>query len=133
MLADQRREGGHGAALGAAEDGLERRGLQVVGALVDVSRQGPVAVRHGPRRMADHDDVEAVEWHPVVAAAIDVKGKRHVAHALARPRRQGRGGRDEAGTDHIAVAVLEVVAGKLPFLLRRHPGPSLRGWIPSSR
>src|ERR1700756_4236127 len=131
MLAGQGREGGHGPALVAAQDRLERRGLPVVGALVDVSREGPVAVRHGPRRVADHGDVEAVERHPVVAAPVDVEGKRYVAHALARPRRQGRGGRGEGGEDNVAVAVLEVVAGQLPFLLRRHPGPSRRGWIPS--
>ena len=120
MRADQRREGRHGPALGTAEDGAERRGLPVVRALVDIGGERPIAVRHGARRMRGHGDVEAVQRHLAVAALIDVEDQRHVAGALARPRGQRRAGRDEAGADHVAVAVLEIVAGQSPFGLAWH-------------
>ena len=120
IVAPQGCEGRHGAALGAAEDRAQRRRLQVVGALVDVGGEGPVAVSHRARRENDHGNVEPVESHVVVAALIDVEDKRHVARALARPSRERRAGRDEARAHHVAVAVLEIVTGQLPLLLRCH-------------
>ena len=94
----------------AAEDGAERRGLLVVGALVDVGSQRPVALSHEARRVADHGNVEPVQRHVAVAALIDVEDERNVAHALARPRRERRAGRDEARAHDVAIAVLEIVA-----------------------
>ena len=120
MLPDQRREGCHGTALGAAEDRSERCGLCVVRALVNISSKRPVAVSHGARRMADHGDVKPVERNLAVAALINVEDQRHVAHALAWPCCQRRGGRDEAGTYHVTVAVLEIVAGQTPLGFRCH-------------
>src|SRR5258708_10838830 len=118
MLADQRREGRHGATLGTAEDGAERRGLLFVSALIDIGCKRPVALSHGARRMTNHGNVEPIQRYLAVAALVDVEDERNVAYALARSRRQRRASRDEAWAHH--VAVLEIVARQLPLLLRRH-------------
>ena len=97
MLADQRGEGRHGATLGTAENGAERRGLLVVRPLVDIGGNRPVAVPHGARRMADHGNIKPVERNLAVAALVDVEDQSHVAYALARPRRQGRTGETRHG------------------------------------
>ena len=110
MIADQRREGRHGATLGTAENGAERCRLLFIGALVDIGRKRPVALPHGARRMADHGNVEPVQRDLVVAALVDVEDERNVAYALARPRRQRRAGRDKAWAHDVAVAVLEIIA-----------------------
>src|SRR6266481_3625120 len=120
MLADQRREGRHGATLGTAEDGAERRGLLFVSALIDIGCKRPVALSHGARRMTNHGNVEPIQRYLAVAALVDVEDERNVAYALARSRRQRRASRDEAWAHHVAVAVLEIIARQLPLLLRRH-------------
>src|SRR5713226_3215473 len=120
MIADQRREGRHGATLGTAEDGAERRGLLFIGALIDIGCKRPVALSHGARRMTNHGNVEPVQRYLAVAALVDVEDERNVAYALARSRRQRRASRDEAWAHHVAVAVLEIIARQLPLLLCRH-------------
>src|SRR5262249_56364108 len=47
-------------ALPICEDGAERGSLGVIGALVDIGGDAPVAVRHRPRRVRRQRDVEAV-------------------------------------------------------------------------
>jgi hypothetical protein len=120
ILADQRSECRHGAARRPTEDGAQRRHLLVIGLLVDIGRQRPVALTHGARRMGDDGDVEAVQRYVLVLALVDVEDQGNVANPLAGSRRHRRAGRDQAWTDHVAIAVLEIVAGQLPLRLRRH-------------
>src|SRR6266853_5592882 len=110
MLADQRREGRHGATLGTAEDGAERRGLLFVSALIDIGCKRPVALSHGARRMANHGNVEPIQRYLVVNALVDVEDKRSIAHALTWSRCQRSAGRDKTWANHITVAILEIIA-----------------------
>src|SRR5262249_60353934 len=77
-------------ALPICEDGAERGSLGVIGALVDIGGDAPVAVRHRPRRVRRQRDVEAVERDLVVVPLLYMEEQGHVAGALARPRRQRR-------------------------------------------
>src|SRR4029079_1023658 len=85
MIADERREGRHGATLGTAKDGAERRSLLLIGALIDIGRQRPVAPSHDARRMADYGNVEPVQRYFAITALVDVEDERDVAHPLTRP------------------------------------------------
>src|SRR5262249_6319944 len=93
----------------------KRRRLLLVGPLVDVGGKLPLARSHRTWRVGNHRDVKPVERHLVIGAFIDVEDERDVADTLSWPRRQRCRRRDKARTDHIAVAVLEIVTGQLPF------------------
>src|SRR5688500_3703825 len=120
MISDQWGEGCHRTAFGTAENGTKSSSLVLIGTVVDVGCERPVTLRHGGRSMGDHGNVEPVERHLAIAALLDGEGERDVANALARPRRQRRAGRDKARAQDIATAVLKVIPGEAPFLLRGH-------------
>src|SRR6185437_10331608 len=92
VLADQRRERGHGTTDGATEDRSQGLGLLVVGALIDVGGQRPISVCHDPRCVEDDQGIESIERYVAIATALDVENERHVTKALGRSGGQ-RGGR----------------------------------------
>jgi hypothetical protein len=61
--------------------------------------------------MPDHGDIKPIDRKLAVAALVDVEDQSHVAYALARTRCQRCGGRHKARAHHIAVAILEIIAG----------------------
>src|SRR5262249_7287829 len=76
--------------------------------------------RHRPGRLNCERNIEPVERDRAVAAALDVEGERHVAHALGRARGQGSLLRHEAGAHDGATAVLEIVTREVPLNSIRH-------------
>src|SRR5690349_22117039 len=75
--------------------------------------------------MGDHGEVQTIERHLVIAPTVGMEHQRDIAAALAWSSRERRGRRDKARAHYVAVAVLEIVAGQLPFALRGHCCSSL--------
>jgi hypothetical protein len=70
--------------------------------------------------------VESIEGDVAVHAAFDVEYPRRVADALGRPRGEGCRFRYEARAYDVAIAVLEIVALKVPPHLLCHRSLLLR-------
>jgi hypothetical protein len=69
----------------------------------------------------EHDrHIEVVERDVAIAAIVDMEEQGHVAEALGRSRGQRRGCRYQARTKDVAVAVLEIITGKMPCDLVCH-------------
>src|SRR6476646_3132556 len=111
LLTDQAGQHRRRAALGAGEDAAEGLPLGVVRPFVHVERRPPATLDHHLRGVDHQDDAKVVEPDPVRLALRDVHGKRQDAsRVVRRPLQRGR----DARTEHLAVAVLEVLAGQLP-------------------
>ena len=135
-LSDQGCEVRHHTSGRAGEDRLQRFALSVICLVVDVEGDLPVPLGHRARRPRDQGDIQPVQRDLPEAAVIDVEAEGDLARALGRCRGHRLAGREQAGANDIAVAVLEVLAANLPSRLScSHCEPPLRvkGWRRSLR
>ena len=99
------------AAGGAGQDVAQSLALALVRGLVDVHRYSPAALAHNCRRVDEQDRVEAVERDAILLPPLDVHDEGYLAAlVIGRPRHGG----GDARTEDVAVAVLEILAGKPP-------------------
>src|SRR5438309_847531 len=111
LLADQRREVRHRAALLPGEHRAQGLSLLLRGVRVHEDAHAPVALDHHPGRVGEEREAEPADVDPVDLAVVDVEDEYDATPLLI-------GGEQEAarttGAQDVAVAVLEIGAVKAP-------------------
>jgi hypothetical protein len=100
VVANERRECGHGTSLTSSENSTKRSSLVVSGTLIDISAKAPVAIGHRPWSMHSDNDIQSIERDLTVISPLDVEGYCNVALTLCRFCRQAASAKQGRDRQH---------------------------------